>query len=72
MFNFGVAYKPQTNLTLAFDYQRIFYNDVAAISNSNDVDLTDARVRRRSHPTVSGARSGAGFGWDSMDVFKLG
>jgi long-chain fatty acid transport protein len=72
MFNFGVAYKPQTNLTLAFDYQRIFYSDVAAISNSNDVDLTGCQGTSAKPSYCLGGESGAGFGWDSMDVFKLG
>jgi long-chain fatty acid transport protein len=71
MFNLGVAYKPQQNLTLALDYQHIFYGEVQSIANSNDVDLT--QCQGASKPSFClGAESGLGFGWDSMDILKLG
>jgi long-chain fatty acid transport protein len=72
MFNFGAAYKVRPNVTVAFDYQHIFYNEVDAISNSNDLDLTPCFGAAQKPSYCLGGRAGLGFGWDSMDVFKLG
>ena len=71
MFELGLAYKAQPNLTLAFDYQHIFYGEVDAIANSNDADLSQCQGAAKPSYCL-GAESGVGFGWDSMDVFKLG
>ncbi len=71
MFELGVAYKPQPNLTLAFDYQHIFYGESDSIANSNDADLSQCQGTPKPSYCL-GAESGVGFGWDSMDVFKLG
>jgi long-chain fatty acid transport protein len=72
MFNLGVAYKPQPNLTLAFDYQHIFYDEIDAISNSSDSDITQCQTAGPKPSFCLGGESGIGFGWQSMDVFKLG
>lgn len=70
MLNLGVAYKASSNLTLAFDYQHIFYDEIHSISNSNDLNVSDCRTARE--PYCLGGESGLGFGWESMDVFKFG
>ena len=59
----GVAFKPQSNarLTLTAEYQRIFYSDVAAISNSGAMLATPL-----------GAPDGPGFGWKDMNIFRIG
>lgn len=72
MFNLGLAYKAQPNLTLAFDYQHIFYDEVHSIANSNDVDLSTCQGASPKPSFCLGGESGVGFGWESMDVFKLG
>jgi long-chain fatty acid transport protein len=72
MFNLGLAYKVQPNVTVAFDYQHIFYDEINAISNSNDIDLTPCFGAGIKPSYCLGAKSGLGFGWKSMDVFKLG
>ena len=72
MFELGVAYKPLTNLTLAFDYQRIFYGDVQPIANSNDVDLSQCQGVSPKPSYCLGGQSGTGFGWQSQDILKLG
>jgi long-chain fatty acid transport protein len=72
MFNFGLAYKVHPDVTVAFDYQHIFYNEIDAISNSNDLDLTPCFGAQPIPSYCLGGKSGLGFGWDSMDVFKLG
>ncbi|MFZ2099776.1 MAG: outer membrane protein transport protein [Oricola sp.] len=56
----GVAFDATPDLTLAFDYQRIFYSGVRSISNS---------------ATAGGAfgdDNGPGFGWTDVNVFKIG
>jgi long-chain fatty acid transport protein len=72
MFNLGLAYKAQPNLTVAFDYQHIFYEETHAIANSNDVDVTQCFMANPKPAFCLGGQDGLGFGWNSMDVFKLG
>lgn len=72
MLNFGVAYKARPNVTVGFDYQRIFYNEIDAIANSNDKDLTPCFTQTSKPAFCLGGKDGLGFGWDSMDIFKLG
>lgn len=60
-FGLGVAWKGSPNLTILFDYMYIDYSDVAAVGNASNFSggsLGDA--------------TGPGFGWDSINVFKLG
>lgn len=58
----GAAYTPPSapQWTISTEYQRIFYSDVASISNSGAVITT-----------AFGANDGPGFGWDDMDVIRL-
>ena len=72
MFNLGLAYKAKPNLTLAFDYQHIFYDEIDAIANSNDKDLSPCFTQSPKPAFCLGGDDGLGFGWDSLDVFKLG
>ncbi|SFJ94572.1 OmpP1/FadL family transporter [Celeribacter neptunius] len=55
----GLAYQPQSNLALLLDYQKIFYSDVPAVANSMSAGAL-------------GADGGAGFGWDDVEVIRLG
>lgn len=61
----GTSYQATDALTLAADYKRIFYSDVRSISNTNNAGAN-------SNTTALGTKSGLGFGWQDMDVFKLG
>ncbi|WP_373050855.1 OmpP1/FadL family transporter [Thalassovita aquimarina] len=58
----GLSYTPQSNAawTLTAEWERIFYSKVAALGNP--------------FPTASplGAADGPGFGWDDMDVIRIG
>lgn len=72
MFNLGVAYKVKPNVTLGFDYQHIFYDEIDAIANSNDKDLTPCFTETPKPSFCLGGKDGLGFGWNSMDIFKLG
>ncbi len=55
----GFAWKARPDLTLLADYQRIFYSDIGAVGNANSAGPL-------------GAPGGAGFGWDDVNVVKLG
>lgn len=55
----GIAYAPREDLVLMLDYQRIFYSDVPAVANSMFAGNL-------------GADGGAGFGWDDVDVIRIG
>ena len=72
MFNLGLAYKAKPNVTVGFDYQHLFYNEVDAIANSNDNDISPCFTSGPKPAFCLGGKDGLGFGWDSMDVFKLG
>ncbi|MGD9916713.1 MAG: OmpP1/FadL family transporter [Paenirhodobacter sp.] len=54
----GVAFHPRSDLTLLLDYERIFYSDVPAVADP----MTSGAL---------GAKGGAGFGWDDVDVIRI-
>jgi len=56
----GLSYKATPELTLVADWQRIFYGGVKALGNSN------------SGFASLGADDGLGFGWDNINIYKLG
>lgn len=55
----GLAFRPRPDLTLMLDYQKIFYSDIDAVGNATNAGPL-------------GATGGAGFGWDDVDVVRLG
>jgi long-chain fatty acid transport protein len=59
-YNLGVAWQATPAFKLALDYQRIGYSDVNSIANPS---LVMAPL---------GADNGPGFGWQDIDVWKLG
>jgi len=73
-FNLGAAFKAMPNLTVALDYQRINYGGVAAVSNSSR--QSGCTAAPPAGPGVGagclGGSNGIGFGWKSIDVWKLG
>ena len=64
VLNLGAAIKIMPKLTLVIDYQRIYYGDIDALSNPNDIDPVG--------PNRLGSDDGLGFGWDDVDVYKIG
>lgn len=76
IFNAGLAFKPHSDWTLAFDVQHIFYSDVAAISNNMtrniELCMQGKMQGQTSVPNCLGGNQGIGFGWDDMTVFKFG
>lgn len=66
----GFALHPSEAVTVVFDYQRIWYEDVEAISN--DVQNLFSCGVGGNFDTCLGGDDGGGFGWRNIDVFKLG
>ncbi len=60
-YNLGVAFQAMPNLTVALDYQRINYSDVNSIGNPSS-----------GLGGPLGAANGPGFGWQDINVWKLG
>lgn len=62
-YNVGVSWQATPALKVALDYQRINYSGVNAVSNPTSNMFI---------PAPLGADNGPGFGWDDMDIWKLG
>ena len=79
-FSIGTAFKATDKLTIAFDYQRIYYSDVASVANlgpdaANPDDFFPAGctvLPDGSNSCLLGRDDGMGFGWDDADVYKIG
>ncbi len=56
----GIAFDLAPNLTLLADYKHIWFGSVKSIANPS------------TNPAPFGADNGPGFGWDDVDVLKLG
>jgi long-chain fatty acid transport protein len=59
-YNLGVSWQATPQVKLGVDYQRINFSDINSVGN----------VSAAAAPL--GANSGPGFGWDDVDVWKLG
>lgn len=70
-WNIGLAFTPNDKWTVAVDYQRINYGDVKSIANSSVMPL-DPGMAGAGIPNSLGCSSCRGFGWSSIDVYKLG
>ena len=75
-FNLGIAFKATPQLTVAADYQRINYSGVASVANpsTNNSAWPGSAVPPTPPGTVAslGCDTCRGFGWSSVNVFKLG
>jgi len=66
----GASYKATDKLTVGADVQRIFYGSVDSISNTHNI--TGLGGVGTTSPLSLGGSQGAGFGWNDMNIFKLG
>ena len=66
----GLAADVTEDITVTFDYQRINYGEVKSISNPSNEYLF--MCMGGDTTKCLGGSDGAGFGWDDIDVFKLG
>jgi long-chain fatty acid transport protein len=70
----GITHMLNDNVALSFDYEYIWYNDIDAPGNSI-MNLFSCPTSPAQGPDLTsclGADNGGGFGWQDMDVFKLG
>ncbi len=67
----GVAWEVTPTVTLVADYQRINYSDVDAISNDGP-DADDLMAGMMGQYAAFGTSDGRGFGWDDINVYKIG
>jgi long-chain fatty acid transport protein len=63
-YNLGVAWQATPAVKLALDYQRINYSKINSVGNPSANSLLGVGQL--------GADNGSGFGWDNVDVWKLG
>ncbi|MGB8435520.1 MAG: outer membrane protein transport protein [Burkholderiales bacterium] len=70
-WSLGVAFRPTQDWLVALDYMRINYSDVPSVHNQSSVILNCPPFGTNAS-TCLGGSNGAGFGWQSVNVFKLG
>ncbi len=74
-FGLGLSYKVNDKLTVAFDFTRTFYSDVSAISNKLQAGAPPGYpggMNMFIPGTMLGEANGSGFGWEDVNVFKIG
>jgi len=83
-YNLGFAWQATPSLLIGMDYQHISYSDVKSINNAsanfmgcvfpNGMFINDFGVGagNASNSACLGGSNGSGFGWDDVDVWKLG
>lgn len=62
-FTVGVAFDASPDLTVMVDYKKIYYGKIASINNSTWLMFQG---------NLFGDDNGPGFGWQTIDIFKLG
>jgi long-chain fatty acid transport protein len=67
----GIAIDLSPQLTVMADYKRIWYSGVEAISNPS-TNILGCFGSGGTSPLCLGGANGTGFGWDDMDIFKIG
>lgn len=75
----GVAWKPTSKITLAFDVKQIYYSQVKSIGNVMNINALlpmymDGNGAFQNNPAYVplGSDEGSGFGWEDMTIFKIG
>ena len=68
-WSLGVAFQPTRDWLIALDFMRINYSEIDSIHNPSSLILQCAGGNQS---TCLGGPNGAGFGWQSVNVFKLG
>ncbi len=73
-FTVGLALRPTKAWLIALDFQRIFYDDAPSVNNPSSwigfCPPPPMGAGQRNY--CLGADSGAGFGWQNIDVWKIG
>jgi long-chain fatty acid transport protein len=67
--NAGIAFQLTPRMTIVADFKRIFYSDIDALSNSNDIPFDQIMTNPDKR---LGGDEGLGFGWHDIDVYSIG
>jgi len=68
-FTVGIAVRPTNQWLIALDYERIFYDDAPSVNNPSSLL---GYCAQGVVANCLGGNSGAGFGWQNVDVWKIG
>jgi len=70
----GFTFHPNPSLSLNFDIENIWYNDVVSVGNpfANLFSCPTAGAGGTDITTCLGGKNGAGFGWEDMTAYKIG
>jgi long-chain fatty acid transport protein len=68
-FSIGVGIRPTDRWLIAVDFERIFYSDVPSVSNPSSLILNCFGGQTSA---CLGGSDGAGFGWQDINVWKVG
>ena len=68
-FTIGVGFRPTDKWLIAVDFERIFYSDAPSVSNSSSLILNCFGGQASA---CLGGSDGAGFGWQDINVWKVG
>ena len=68
-FTLGVGIRPTDRWLIAIDFERIFYSDSASVSNPSSLILNCFGGQASA---CLGGSDGAGFGWEDINVWKIG
>ena len=70
-FALGIAFKANPKWTIAADYQRINYGGIKSVANPS-TNVGNSSPLFGNIPGSLGCSTCRGFGWSSVNVFKLG
>jgi long-chain fatty acid transport protein len=78
----GLAFKATDKLTIAADFQKIYYSDIASVGNPgpNPANPSDffpegcefLDAAETDNTCALGRDDGMGFGWDDAEIYKIG
>jgi long-chain fatty acid transport protein len=68
-FNAGLAFRLTPKLTVVADFRRIFYGDIDALANPNDIPINQIMTNPDKR---LGGDKGLGFGWQDINVYSVG
>ena len=68
-YSVGIAFKATPKLTVLADYRRINYNDIPSVGNPS---ASVVQCAGGNSAFCLGGNSGAGFGWQNVNVYKIG
>ena len=68
------SFRPTSQWLLAFDFERIFYDDAPSVNNPlrADLQLRATAFGGQTRANCLGGSNGAGFGWQNVNVWKVG